>query len=124
VKNFEEARTLWQTYVPPRGQAETVQGELIRSVEKLRDEAQRNGNVNWRSDHETLVAFIRSTLLDSGLFDAAAETEIDSDARLLLDFQHPTTDDAPFGRLTDRIVEWSRAHPAPVPRDPDPDLHI
>jgi hypothetical protein len=29
-----------------RGLADTVQGELLRAVEKLRDEAQRNGNVN------------------------------------------------------------------------------
>lgn len=124
VKYFEEARALWQAYVPPRGQVETVQGELIRSVEKLRDEAQRNGNVNWRSDHERLIAFVRGTLLGSGLFDTAAETEIESDTRRLRDFEHPATGDEPFDRLTDRIVEWSRAHPDPVPRDRDFELHI
>jgi hypothetical protein len=42
VRYFEEARSLWQQYVPARGQAGTVQGELIRAVEKLRDEAQRD----------------------------------------------------------------------------------
>ena len=40
---FEEAKSIWQTYVPKSGQAETVQGELLRAVEKLRDEAIRNG---------------------------------------------------------------------------------
>lgn len=124
MRYFQEARILWQTFVPRRGQAETVQGELIRSVEKLRDEANRNGNVNWSSNHEKLVAFVRGTLLDSGLFDTAAETEIHSDTRRLLDFEHPATEDEPFDRLTDRIVEWSRAHPHPVPRDLDTDLHI
>ena len=39
VKYQQEARSLWQTSVPPRGQAATVQGELLRAVEKLRDEA-------------------------------------------------------------------------------------
>jgi hypothetical protein len=47
VKYFEEAKHLWRTYVPKQGQSETVQGELIRAIEKLRDEAQRNGNGNW-----------------------------------------------------------------------------
>lgn len=47
VKYQQEARSLWQTSVPPRGQAATVQGELLRAVEKLRDEARRNGNLNW-----------------------------------------------------------------------------
>lgn len=124
MRHLEEARTLWQTYVPQRGQASTVQGELMRSVEKLRDEAQRNGNVNWGSDHEKLVAFLRGTLLDSELFESAAETEIESDIQRLLDFEHPATEDEPFDRLTDRIVEWSRAHPNPVLRDLDSELHI
>jgi hypothetical protein len=29
VRYFEEARSLWKQYVPVRGQAGTVQGELI-----------------------------------------------------------------------------------------------
>ncbi len=124
MKYFEEARSLWLTYVPSRGQAGTLQGELIRSVEKLRDEAQRNGNVNWGRDHRKLVAFVRTTLLESGLFDAAAEAEIKGDTRRLLDVDHPETADGPFDRLTDRVVEWSRAHPDPVARHRDPDLHI
>jgi hypothetical protein len=65
-----EARRIWQTYVPPRGQAETVQGELLRAVEKLRDEARRNGNCNWDEGHEILTRFVRETLNASGLFDA------------------------------------------------------
>jgi hypothetical protein len=53
VRYFNEARALWKAHVPKRGQAHTVQGELMRTVEKLRDEAKRNGNVNWRDDHVT-----------------------------------------------------------------------
>ena len=124
VRYFNEAGALWRAYVPPRGQADTVQGELIRSVEKLRDEAQRNGNLNWRSDHERLLAFVTRTLLESGLFDTAATAEIQSDSRRLLDFEKPATEDEPFDRLADRIVEWSRAHPDPVPHERDPELHI
>jgi len=71
-----EARTIWKTYVPPSGQAKTVQGELLRAVEKLRDEAQRNGNVNWDDGHKILARFVRTTLIDSGLFDAKQSKDI------------------------------------------------
>jgi hypothetical protein len=57
VKYLEEARSLWQTPVPASGHAATVQGELLRAVEKLRDEAQRNGNLNWGSGHEVFIEY-------------------------------------------------------------------
>jgi len=34
--NREVASWIWHTLVPPRGQATTVQGELLLAVEKLR----------------------------------------------------------------------------------------
>jgi hypothetical protein len=42
-----EFKRLWKELVPPEGQANTVQGELIRAVGKLKDEAFRNGNQNF-----------------------------------------------------------------------------
>jgi hypothetical protein len=122
VKYFEEAKALWKAYVPPQGQAATVQGELIRAVEKLRDEAQRNGNVNWDEGHKILADFLRDTLLACEVFDQEARREIHGDAARLLDFEHPETTDEPFDRLTDRIVEWSRAHPDPLPHRRNPKL--
>jgi len=47
MKYFEEAKQIWVNYVPKSGQSDTVEGELIRAIEKLRYEAQNNGNVNW-----------------------------------------------------------------------------
>src|SRR5215469_12552475 len=108
MQYFEEARDLWRTYVPRNGQAETVQGELIRAVEKLRDEAQRNGNVNWDNGHEILAGFLRDTLVTSGLFAPPIVEQIDRDVARLLQFDAPETDDEPYDRLTDRVVEWAR----------------
>jgi len=113
MRHFAEAQRLWQAYVPANGPAETVQGELLRCVEKLRDEAQRNGNVNWGAGHSEMACFVRDTLVESGLFGADARREIQSDAAQLLDVEHPATSDEPYDRLTDRIVEWSRAQPGP-----------
>jgi hypothetical protein len=123
VQYPEEARTLWQTYVPPRGQAETVQGELIRAIEKLRDEAQRNGNANWDESHVILAEFVRDTLVDSELFDEATNVEIDRDVGRLLDAEVPEASDEPYDRLADRVVEWARAHADPVPHEPNPRLY-
>jgi hypothetical protein len=122
MQYFEEARDLWRTYVPRRGQAETVQGELIRAVEKLRDEARRNGNVNWDDGFEILARYLRDTLITSGLFAPPVVEQIDRDVARLLYFDVPETSNEPYDRLTDRVVEWARAHPDPVPHDHNPDL--
>ena len=123
MQYFEEARDLWRTYVPRRGQAESVQGELIRAVEKLRDEAQRNGNGNWDDGFEILARFLRDTLVNSGLFAPPIVEQIDCDVTRLLYFEVPETGDEPYDRLTDRVVEWAREHPDPVPHEHNRDLH-
>lgn len=123
MKYSEEARSLWRTSVPRRGQAATVQGELLRAVEKLRDEAQRNGNINWDSGHEILVEYIRHKLLGSGLFDEVEDQQIATDLERLSAFETPETSDDPYDRLSDRVIEWCRAHPEPVPHAHNPELH-
>lgn len=122
MKHAEEAGRIWRTYVPKRGQADTVQGELIRAVEKLRDEAGRNGNVNWDDGFERLVLFLRRTLNEPLVFDASASREIADDLAVISNPEVPA-DDGPFDRLTDRLVEWCRAHPDPIAHSHDPDLH-
>jgi hypothetical protein len=92
-------------------------------VEKLRDEAQRNGNINWDTGHEILVGHLRDQLLSAPQFDQAARQEIESDLDRLSAFEHPETSDAPYDRLADRVIEWCQAHPAPVPHTHNPALH-
>lgn len=122
MKYFDEARTLWRTSVPQSGQAPTVQGELLRAVEKLRDEAQRNGNGNWDNGFEILLGYLRDILLGSDLFDQVASQEIRNDLDRLSQFEYPETSDASFDRLADHVIEWCRAHPEPVPHIHNPDL--
>ncbi|MEV4363293.1 hypothetical protein [Nonomuraea sp. NPDC049625] len=119
-----DARRIWQSYVPPRGQADTVQGELLRAVEKLRNEAQRNGNINWSDSFERLQAFLRSMLVDPTLFDEKDLRELIADLDRLADYERPAIDDAPFDRLTLRVVDWCRAHPEPMEHPHDPMLFL
>ena len=44
---FDECKYIWKNYVPQAGQADKLQGELLREIEKIRCEAQDNENINW-----------------------------------------------------------------------------
>lgn len=56
-ESLEIGKFIWRNYVPKSGQSKTVQGELLRGNEKLRDESQRNGNINWDEGHEILARY-------------------------------------------------------------------
>jgi hypothetical protein len=115
VRYREEAAELFIKYVPRSGQAETEQGELIRAVEKLADEARRHGNAHWNEDFEHLAEFVRDRLTASSLFDRAVKDEINADIDRVLAHEDPVVDEALYGRLLDHVVEWARAHPNPIP---------
>jgi hypothetical protein len=119
----ELGRRVWETYVPKRGQAVTVQGELLRANEKLRDESQRNGNTNWDEGHEILAKFLLDTLTESPVVNDQAKAQLRSDIDRLLDFEHPYTEDDLFDRIERALLDWCAAHPDPVPRASNPALH-
>ena len=123
MKYFDEAHEIWQSEVPRSGQSHTMRGELLRAVEKFRDEAIRNGNINWGSHHERLLAFTRERLLGSGAFTAEQEAALEADLERLADYEHPETDDELYDRLSDAVVEWGRANPG-VEHEHDPELGI
>src|SRR4051812_35368862 len=77
---LQTGKYIWKTYVPKSGQAETVQGELLRAIEKLADEAQRNGNINFNEDcHVVFISFIRQHLNDEKIFDKSTIKQINQD---------------------------------------------
>ena len=120
---LELGRHIWRTYVPKHGQSETVQGELLRANEKLRDESMRNGNVNWDHGHEILARYILNTLTESPNVDDDAKTQLRLDIERVLDFEHPYTEDDLFDRIERVLLDWCALHPEPVPRSLNPDLH-
>ena len=112
---FEKAKFIWQNYIPKSGQAEFVQGELLRAVEKLRDEAQRNGNGNWDQGHIILANYVKDTLINSGCFDDNRKEEIKNDIIRILDYDYPYTEDDIYDKLCDRIVDFFVQNPSPIP---------
>ncbi len=65
--------------MPKNGQSDTVEGELIRAVEKLRYEAQYNGNGNWDGGFGRFCQYIWGILNDETVFDIIALEEIKLD---------------------------------------------
>ena len=123
MRYFEDAKHLWKTHVPKSGQADTVQGELIRAVERLRWESQNNGNGNWDEGFVMFCDFLEQTLAVTPPFDDASLREIRADITRLRDFEQPYLEDDIYDRLSDRIVELHRHLGRPVARERDPFQH-
>ena len=94
----------------------------MRAVEKLRWEAQGNGNINWDEGFEKLIRFLRTHLLDAAIY----PDDVVKATRAILDrLAHPglpDVEDGPYDELGDRVVEWYR-HSGSRPRLRDPNLY-
>lgn len=119
----EIGRYIWQNFVPKSGQSDTVQGELLRASEKLRDEAHRNGNMNWDRGHEILANYIKSTLLESSGLSWLRKRRLKSDIDIVLNYKQPPLEDEVFDRIEKAILDWYVKNRDPIPRKHNPDLH-
>jgi CheY-like chemotaxis protein len=115
------AAKIWQAHVPQSGQSLTVEGELIRAVEKLRDEAQRNGNGNRDKGHVILVDYLAGTLVDSPAFTALQQMRIREITCRLRQDDLVELDDEPYDYLTRRIGEYYKKYGS-QPREINLDL--
>ena len=121
MKYFDEAHDIWQTFVPARGQSETVQGEMLRAVEKLRDGARRNGNINWDEGFEILLRYLSEKLSDPLVFDSATIEQSRSILRRLSRFDDPYLDNDLYDELSDRVVEYFK-HYGSLPHKHNPSV--
>ncbi len=119
----EKGRYLWQNYVPKRGQADTVQGELIRALGKLWDESHRNGNINWDTGHEILAKYIEDTLINSGIFNIDDINQIREDIARVLDYEKPYLKNDLYERLECKIVDWCMVNIDLIPHEHNHELH-
>lgn len=118
----EIGKFIWRTYVPKSGQSVTVQGELLRASEKLRDESQRNGNLNWDRGHVILANYILKTLTASGDVSDDNKAQLSRDIERILDYKHPYTEDDLFDRVERVIFDWYVLNRDPIPREINPEL--
>jgi hypothetical protein len=126
------ARYIWKNLVPKSGQADSIQGEILRAIEKLRWEAQENGNINWDYSFEMFIDFLQNTLGNEALFSGKAKTDIIADLARLRNFITPDeleneqqraglpyVEDDLYDRLTDHLVSFCRLHPLVIPMQKD-----
>lgn len=73
AQHFDICKKIWKELVPTEGQATSLQGELLRQIEKLRNEAMDNGNINWDDNFEWFCDHIKEVLISSGIFDDKAK---------------------------------------------------
>ncbi|MBV8036411.1 hypothetical protein [Roseateles sp.] len=133
--DHEVASWIWNHLVPEQGQAGSIQGEMLRAVEKLRWEAQENGNINWDEGFLILLGFLEEHLAGHQGFSAAERQAIRNDLARLRDFLPadeladgaddsalPCTEDELYDRLEGFVVAFARTQPQPLPRAHDPRL--
>ncbi len=141
-KYFEECRMIWRNYVPEAGQSEILQGELLREIEKLREEAQGNGNRNWDGDFSCFCDFIRETLCSQPIYSAQEKMQIELIMRFLKDCGEYSErfgsgkipDDEVdidriayvgenlYDRIADAVGKMQAEHPEPIPYEKKPGI--
>ncbi len=139
----QECRRIWQRLVPPEGQAATVQGELLREIEKLYHEAWGNGNINWDGDFAWFCGNLRDTLLGAGCFQqeerqaiAQVLEKIEACGRYAQAWYEGGVpeeswepekmawlEEGAYSFLRDMAARFSLAQPEPIPFQPERELY-
>jgi hypothetical protein len=109
---LETTKIIWKKLVPKSGQANTVQGELLRAIEKLRDEAQRNGNGNFNKNcHGLLLNYLDKFLIDERIFETVVISKIKKNLANLSNRNSPYLKDDIYDYISNRIVDWYLENP-------------
>lgn len=120
---IEKEKYIWKTFVPSRGQADTVQGELLRALAKLQDEAQRNGNANWDDGHEILANYLLKVIDDAKMLDYKKLKQFKHDITTILKFRSPYLENDLYTRIAHIVVDFYMKHPEPIKHEHNAKLH-
>ncbi|HUB59610.1 MAG TPA: ankyrin repeat domain-containing protein [Puia sp.] len=119
LKYPEIALRIWNEMVPPSGPAPTVQGELLRSVESMRDHA-GDHTPDARKNNRRLAAFVRDTLIRSGIYNETEKKTIRAATAKLRSSSRPNPQDAIYDHLIDQVCVFYTRHEEPIPYKPKP----
>ena len=121
----KEQSRLWKELVPRDGQADTLQGELVRIAGKLTDQAYRNGNMNWDSEHERMWRFIAEKIGNDPIFAPKEQGLIrEKIEEIIRDEACPdlSGDGSPYYIICEKVIDWCMAHPEPISHEKNPTL--
>jgi hypothetical protein len=93
----------------------SIAGELIRAIRSLASDAYRNGSLNWDSEYRDLVRLLRQHLLHKDAFGDPTKRQIRKDLSAIEAYgegkcEIEFSQEDPWDRITDRIVEWSKLY--------------
>ena len=98
-----------KNYVPQAGQADNLQGELLREIEKIRCEAQDNGNINWDDDYSYFCDFISGKLTEQPVFSETEKQEINLIMVHKKNVEH-TPKNSTVGKYQRTVWIWKSLH--------------
>lgn len=99
IRNIDDFRRLWRELVPLTGSADSLQGELLRAVENLRDESCRNGNRDFGLRHLEQCQLLADTLNKWPDFTTDTRTTY---GRLIMEIETAGRNSIEYGRLSAR----------------------
>ena len=110
---------LWKSLVPPAGEADTWQGEVLRIIANAEDEANRNGFVNWDEEDDREMDLFIEKLCEDSTFDSSTKARIRDYAVMIKraggDSQQGLPPNEIWHFLHFRAVDWCDAHPELIP---------
>ena len=105
-KQHEE---LWNMLVPGKGQANTVQGEVIRIIGKISCEILDNGAINWDKEYKKLTTALTGYL--------QMGKPVEKDVLLIAKGICADSDEDELYWLCEACVKWVLANPNPIGLD-------
>ena len=117
-------RRLEKELVPLSGEAETLQGELVRCIDNLADEASRNGWMNWDVGDEESIDTLRRYLPDKKVFPDAVRKEIHSALDKIRYAGEKGADEGEFGSveikfIARHVAEWCNSQHDLIYKNPE-----
>jgi hypothetical protein len=115
---------LQKELVPIAGESGTLQGELVRCINNLNDEAHRNGWINFdEADIESLDV-LRRYLPDASIFSQAICQQIHISLDAVRYAGERGADEGKFGYdeltfLAQRVAEWCHSHSELIHKRPE-----
>ena len=107
-KQFQE---YWNALVPKRGEAETIQGEIIRIVGKVGHEILDNGGINWNKDFSRILQTLLKYFSNGN---SLSEEDIDTVTNAKKQISGGTFNEEAIEKLEEMAVKWVLANPTPI----------
>lgn len=132
--NKEIVEWIWENFIPESGQSNYVQSEVLRAIEKLRWEAQHNGNMNWDDGFVIFIDYIEEILTSDKKMDPEVVKQVKTDLERLRNFETPTkpnfdpkklpyVENDLYNRLFDSLASYCRLNPVLIKRQINPKQH-